>query len=170
MNPTESFILRMLDRLDIPYTLADHATTHSCEESAEVRSALGLSGLGSKNIVFHAKGNFYLVVTSATRMIRARNFKKEFGTKDIRFATDEELARLMTARAGSIPPFTEHPELPIYVDADIFASEYFLFNPGNPARSVRIATSDLRRVYDHLPNSTKYFKIGEDTFEIVESF
>lgn len=89
-----------------------------------------MEGIGSKNLLFHCKGNFYLVTTMGDTQIKARNFKHEFGSKDIRFASQDEITLCTQAVIGSIPPFGfTNPKIPIYVDMEIFDHEYFCFNP-----------------------------------------
>ena len=163
-------ILSILDTDGIAYNLIEHPESHSCEESKEFRDAAGLTGVGSKNIVFHAKGKFYLVTTIAEKSIKARNFKHEFGTKDIRFASQEEITGAFDATIGSIPPFGfSNVEIPIYVDAEIFGSEYFIFNPSIATKSLRLKTVDLHRAYEKLSNPVKFFRVGEESFELLET-
>lgn len=90
------------------------------------------------------------MTTLAHKSIRARNFKHEFGTKDIRFATQEEITPFCGSVIGSIPPFGFNKILPLYVDSEIFDYEYFLFNPDTPTKSISIKTTDLRRVYEYI--------------------
>jgi prolyl-tRNA editing enzyme YbaK/EbsC (Cys-tRNA(Pro) deacylase) len=45
------------------------------------------------------------VTTTGEKQIKARNFKHEFGSKDIRFASQEEITAVSGAIIGSIPPF-----------------------------------------------------------------
>jgi len=98
-------IIEKLRLLDISFQEIEHPESHSCDESKVFRDAQNLSGIGSKNIIFHCKGNFYLVTTTGEKLIKARNFKHEFGSKDIRFASQEEITSLISATIGSIPPF-----------------------------------------------------------------
>lgn len=169
MNQNYQNIILELGRLGIQFQEIDHEESHSCDESKSMRLSAGLDGVGSKNIVFHAKGNFYLVTTEGDTQIRARNFKHEFGSKDIRFASQDEITGLINATIGSIPPFGfEHTTLPIYVDAHIFEHPYFCFNPALPTKSIQIRTEDLRKIYSSLPNSIKFFRQTEDGFEIIE--
>ncbi len=161
-------IITILKKLEIEFKEIDHEESHSCDESKALRSQAGLSGIGSKNIVFHCKGNFYLVTTEGDTQIKARNFKHEFGSKDIRFASQDEITSLTQANIGSIPPFGfNNSELPVYVDAHIFEHEYFCFNPSIPTKSIQIKTADLRKIYDSLENEVKFFKQEEEGFEIV---
>jgi prolyl-tRNA editing enzyme YbaK/EbsC (Cys-tRNA(Pro) deacylase) len=128
-----------------------------------------MEGIGSKNLVFHAKGNYYLVTTEGDTQIKARNFKHEFGSKDIRFASQDEITKLIGATIGSIPPFGfSNPTVPIYVDVHIFGHEYFCFNPGTPTKSIQIRTQDLRKIYASLANPLQFFRQTDEGFEIVE--
>ena len=62
---------------------------------------------------------------------------------------------------GSVPPFGHRdPALPFYVDEGILEAEFFMFNPAVPTKSLRIATSDLRRIVAAVPNPVSVF--GED--------
>jgi Ala-tRNA(Pro) deacylase len=147
-----------------------HKEVHTTDDSKQERTAQGWTeGIGSKNLVFHAKGKFYLVVTTAEKEIKARKFKKEFGTKDIRFAYQEELSEHTGCEIGSIPPFGYlNEELPIFVDSQIFTYPYFMFNPAVNTKSIRIKTDDLKKIYQTIKNPVKLFTITEDGIELEE--
>ena len=147
-----------------------HKEVHTTDDSKKERAAQAWTdGIGSKNLVFHAKGKFYLVVTTAEKEIKARKFKKEFGTKDIRFAYQEELTEHTGCEIGSIPPFGYlNEELPILVDNEIFSYSYFMFNPAINTKSIRIKTEDLKKIYMTIKNPVKFFTITEDGIELEE--
>ena len=48
--------------------------------------------------------------------------------------------------------------IPVYVDSEIFESEYFIFNPAIPTKSLRLKTSDFKKVYENIKNPVKFFK------------
>ena len=156
-------IRTLLGRMGIPYDEIDHPPVGSCEESLAFRGQAGWSGASSKCILLKAKGRYYLLVTTAEKEIKARLFKKEFGTKDIRFASREELMEVTGCDPGSVPPFGHRdPALPFYVDEDILRAGHFMFNPAVPTKSFRVATGDLRRVYAAVPNPVSTFGEDED--------
>lgn len=169
MNTNYNNIKSILENLGIKYDEIEHQESHSCDESKKFRDEKWLSWLGSKNIIFHCKWNYYLVTTHWDKNIKARNFKHEFGSKDIRFANQEEISKNLDAIIGSIPPFWfENSVIPIFVDIEIFKNEYFIFNPSTPTKSTRIKTEDLKKIYISLPNPVKYFKHSEEEFELFE--
>ncbi|OHD57117.1 MAG: hypothetical protein A2Y33_09335 [Spirochaetes bacterium GWF1_51_8] len=156
-------IVSILKKSDIPYDEIEHAAVVTTDDSARERALQSWTiGAGSKNILFHAKGKFYLVVTTAGKQIKARMFKKEFGTKDIRFATDEEVSANTGCRPGSVPPFGHTSgTIPIYIDREIFTLERFMFNPGDPGRSIRLTPEGLTAALSVLPNPVFTFESGE---------
>jgi Ala-tRNA(Pro) deacylase len=156
-------IIDLLQRMGISYDEIEHAPVGSCEESLAFRGQAGWSGASSKCILLKAKGKYYLLVTTAEKEIKARLFKKEFGTKDIRFANREELMEVTGCDPGSVPPFGHRdPSLPFYVDENILRAEHFMFTPAIPTKSFRVRTGDLRRIYASIPNTVSTFGEDED--------
>ena len=159
--------LKILKDLNIHFDEISHEESHSCEQSREFRNNAWLEWLWSKNIVFHAKWKFYLVTTYWDKQIKARNFKHEWGTKDIRFANGDEIYSCLWAKIGSIPPiWFLNSEIPIFVDSEIFENKFFIFNPWDPKKSIRVTTNDLRSIYDKLKNPIRYFIHTEENFQI----
>jgi Ala-tRNA(Pro) deacylase len=153
-----------LQQREISYDEIEHEPVGSCEESLAFRGQAGWSGASSKCILLKAKGKYYLLVTTAEKEIKARLFKKEFGTKDIRFANREELMEVTGCDPGSVPPFGHRdPTLPFYLDENIIRAEYFMFNPAVATKSLRIRTEALQRIYATVPNPVSTF--GEDEEE-----
>lgn len=156
-------IIDILNTLNISFDEIEHEISLSCEHSAELRMQAGLEWVGSKNIIFHAKWNFYLVTTLWNKDIKARKFKSEFGTKDIRFASQDEITQIWLGVIGSIAPFGFfNQDVPIYVDAEIFTYQYFMFNPSLWTKTIRVNTQDLKKVYASLWNKVTFFTIKDD--------
>lgn len=163
-------ITELLMDNSIHYDEIEHAPVQTTADSAKFRSEAGwTSGVGSKNIVFHAKGEFYVVVTTAVKDIKARAFKKEFGTKDIRFATPEELSDHTGCLPGAVPPFGYvRPDITIYFDKDILAAEFFMFNPGIHTKSIRVKPDDMLKVYRAVGNPVKLFDVTDNGLSVEE--
>ena len=151
-------ILKILKDLGINFELVEHDESKSCADSKKFRDELWLCWIWSKNIVFHAKWVFYIVTTIWDKEIKARKFKKEFGTKDIRFASQDEITQVLNATIWSIPPFGfENENIKIYVDSEIFEHEFFMFNPGDPKKTISLKTLDLENIYKNLKNEIIIF-------------
>jgi hypothetical protein len=163
-------IKRLLEENGITCEEIEHPPVKTTEDSYAFRKERGwVDGAGSKNILFHAKGRFYIAVTTADMVYKARIFKREFGTKDIRFAYDDELLRETGCESGALPPFgILNDNLPIYVASDILSLKYFMFNPGINTKSIRIKPDNLLNLYAKIPNIVKIFSIGDDSVEFQE--
>ena len=160
-------IIQILNELNISFDEISHEASTSCEHSKELRQKAWLSWVWSKNIVFHAKQKFYLVTTLWDKDIKARKFKSEFWTKDIRFASQDEINALWLGTIWSIAPFWfENISVPVYVDDEIFDSEYFMFNPADPCKTIRLKTTDLKKIYENMENIVKFFNINQDSLII----
>lgn len=156
-------IITLLEASGAEYERITHEAVRGCEDSRAHRMNAGWTGASSKCILFHAKGNFHLVVTTADEKINGRKFKKQFGTKNIRFASPDEVGLHTGCEIGSMPPFAvSDPDLPIYVDARILDFDHFMFNPARPDESLRLKTSELPRIYERSPNPVKWFHPAED--------
>ena len=162
-------IINILEKNNIEYDEIDHEVSTSCEDSKELRAKAGLEWLGSKNLMFHCKEKFYMIVTHADKRINAKRFKKEFGSKNIRFASAEEITEQIWGTIGCIPSFGfTNTQIPIFVDSEIFEQQYFMFNPDDPTKTIRIKTGDLNFIFNSLENEVKYFLGGEETMDIIE--
>jgi Ala-tRNA(Pro) deacylase len=156
-------IIEILEAARADYERIVHEAVEGCEDSLARRREAGWTGASSKCILFHAKGSFHLVVTTADEKINGRKFKKQFGTKNIRFASPEEVGVQTGCEIGSMPPFgIFDPDVPIYVDASILEHEHFMFNPAKPDESLRVKTPDLPKIYARVPNPVKWFRPAED--------
>ena len=156
-------ILRILNEKNIDFELVEHKESKSCEDSKKFREEICIKWIWSTIIVFHAKWSFYLVTTIWDKEIKARKFKKEFWTKDIRFANQDEITAVLDAVIWSIPPFGfENDEIQIFVDKEIFENEFFMFNPWVWDKTIRLKTDDLKQIYDFLKNSVKYFDFSSE--------
>jgi prolyl-tRNA editing enzyme YbaK/EbsC (Cys-tRNA(Pro) deacylase) len=149
-------VQRLLAEQGVAFQTLEHPAVATCEDSAAHRAAAGWDGLGSKCILFHCKGAFHLVATHAQRQINGRRFKKEFGSKNMRFATPEEVAEHTGCAIGSLPPLGHLPRAGaapprLFVDQAVLDATRFMFNPGVPTMSLRLAGPDLARVFRALP-------------------
>lgn len=161
-------IIKILKENNIEFDEIEHGISTSCEDSKKFRENVWLTGLWSKNLIFHCKENFYIIVTHADKKINAKRFKKEFGSKNIRFANSEEISEQINGVIWCIPSFGfKNTEIPIYVDSEIFEHEYFMFNPWISTKTIRIKTGDLNNIFLKIKNPVEFFLWWEDTMEII---
>ncbi len=91
---------------------------------------------------------FAIFVLSASRQLHTKAIKKEFKTKNVRFATADELAELTDGlKPGSVPPFGRPViSLDLYVDTSIEDNEKIAFNCGSLTDSIIMNVMDYLKV------------------------
>ncbi len=115
-------ICALLNERNIPYRTVHHQPTFTSEESANARGEDVT--IGGKAIVMKIDGQFKLFVLSAALKIDSKKLKEHFSSKNIRFATTEELFELTGLVPGSVPPFGRPILLfELYLDGSIVRNE-----------------------------------------------
>lgn len=91
---------------------------------------------------------FALFILSASRKLHTKAIKKEFKTKNVRFATKEELAELTDGLVpGSVPPFGNPIlNLDLFVDTSIVSNDIIAYNCGSLTDSIIMSVQDYVKV------------------------
>eukprot|EP00584_Thalassiosira_punctigera_P006816 CAMPEP_0172541058 /NCGR_PEP_ID=MMETSP1067-20121228/11943_1 /TAXON_ID=265564 ORGANISM="Thalassiosira punctigera, Strain Tpunct2005C2" /NCGR_SAMPLE_ID=MMETSP1067 /ASSEMBLY_ACC=CAM_ASM_000444 /LENGTH=168 /DNA_ID=CAMNT_0013327029 /DNA_START=45 /DNA_END=551 /DNA_ORIENTATION=+ len=148
-------IFDLLNDNGIEYKYLQHEETPTSEDSARARGE-DLS-TGGKALVLKfreagakddAKSGFAVFVLSASRKLHAKSIKKEFKTKNVRFATREELSELTDGLVpGSVPPFGRPVvDLDLFVDVSVAENEKVAFNCGSLTDSVVMSAREYLQV------------------------
>jgi prolyl-tRNA editing enzyme YbaK/EbsC (Cys-tRNA(Pro) deacylase) len=134
-----SRITKLLTDAGVPFVRKDHAPTRTSEESAAVRGED--LGVGAKALVLRADGRYGLFVLPADQKLDGAAVKRELRTKQLRFATPDELMALTGLVPGSVPPFGEPVlPLPLYADSSVGTRHTRLaFNAGSLTVSIVMA-------------------------------
>ena len=95
-----------------------------------------------------SSASFALFVLSAARKLNNKAIKKEFKSKNVRFATAEELAALTGGlKPGSVPPFGRPIiDLDLYVDCSIEENSVIAFNCGSLTDSVVMSVDNYLKI------------------------
>jgi Ala-tRNA(Pro) deacylase len=144
----EPVLRRIVDLLDAggcPYELIEHDSVSSAREAAAAR-ATELDE-GAKAILLKYDGDFGIFVLRAARQVRSARIRRGLKVRRTRFAYEDELLAMTGLRPGAVPPFGE-PVLPfpLFADPSIDAHPTMVFTAGSRTTSIRMATSDYRRV------------------------
>ena len=144
-------ILQLLQEHQIQFTSLHHEETRTSEESARVRG-VDLS-TGGKALVLKMRDDsaanaFGLFILSAACELDTKAIKKEFQTKNVRFATAAELAKLTEGLVpGSVPPFGRPIlDLDLYIDTSVTENEQIAFNCGSLTDSIIMSVGDYLKI------------------------
>jgi prolyl-tRNA editing enzyme YbaK/EbsC (Cys-tRNA(Pro) deacylase) len=137
-------ILAKLAALNIKYDLLEHAPVYTSEEAVKVRPGLTLEQ-GAKALLMYADKTPILLVISAAKKVDLKLVKKQFGIKDLRMATKEEVIAITSVGIGAVPPTGSLFKTQTYVDQSLSTNSQIVFNAGKHDRSVAMSYQDFLR-------------------------
>lgn len=150
----ECAVYDLLERLDIPFTRADHPATFTMEECEAVSQALHTPICKNLFLCNRQKTAFYLLLLPASKPFRTKEITAQLGCARLSFAGEEQLASLLHLTPGSATIFglqydTEN-RVQLVVDRDLLDEAYFGCHPCINTSTIRLKTSD---VFDRLTHA-----------------
>ncbi len=94
------------------------------------------------------KRNFYLVTLSGDKQIDLKQFRNQYGTRALSFASEKYLNNLLELDAGAVSPFgllnDEERKVKFYLDEDFLESPGIIgVHPNENTSTVWLKTSEL---------------------------
>ena len=150
----EGAVYDLLERLDIPFTRADHPAAFTMEECEAVSQALHTPICKNLFLCNRQKTAFYLLLLPASKPFRTKEITAQLGCARLSFAGEEQLASLLHLTPGSATIFglqydTEN-RVQLVVDRDLLDEAYFGCHPCINTSTIRLKTSD---VFDRLTHA-----------------
>ncbi len=145
-------ILAQLGRIGADFSVFTHRPIRTYEDVELARQESGFSGTESKSMVLRSGDFIFVYVTLAGRRVDFKAMRARIGDAKPKILTDEELIEKTGAQAGSAFPFGFGPEVPIYVDPDVFLQDWILISPAIPTETIQMHGSDLQKIYSTIEN------------------
>lgn len=146
-----SRIVELLDKNQIQYVSKRHAPTLTSADSARERGEP--LKIGAKALLVKTDKEFLLAVLPADRRLDTKALREIVHSKNIRFATAEELLNLTGLVPGSVPPFGNILGIKMFVDEALFREEYMAFNAGSLEISIKMKTADYKKIINPMIHS-----------------
>lgn len=149
-HPAVQKVVEYLEKKGVEYLMYEHPPVRTSEEAAKIRPGYTLSQ-GAKALIVRVRDplkgkRFMMFVLPGDTRFDQEHIKKQFGIRDIRFATEDEVKEITGGvEPGGVPPFGNLFGLEMIVDAGLFENEKIIFNAGDRSVSVSIKASDYRR-------------------------
>jgi Ala-tRNA(Pro) deacylase len=131
-----------LRKSSIDFEVVPHEhTEHATDEAA----ALGISQQEvGKTLILKGSGGFVRAVLPASERLDLRSVRERLGDRDLRLATEEELASAYAGfELGAVPPFGGRDGDRVVVDRRIAELDRVVFEAGTHEESLRIGAADL---------------------------
>lgn len=129
-----------------------HEQVRTSEEAAKLRPNYSLKQ-GAKAIIIRTKipnigKKFVMLVMPADQKFDSAKVKAVLGSKDIRFATEEEVETVTKGiKPGGVPPFGNVFGLEVISDTSLYKNEKIIFNAGRTT-SIGMLSADYRRLVE----------------------
>jgi len=143
MNVLED-IKKLLDSNNIQYKLMTHPPLSTSEEAHRIRGTP--LEAGSKALIFRSEGKFLMLVISGDKKVDMKKLRHYLKTYRLTLATPEEVLEVTGCTIGSIPPFGNLFNIPVYVDKSLFRNETIYFNAGRHDTSMGMNIDDWDKV------------------------
>ena len=149
-------ITEELEKNNISYEPYEHVAVKTSEEAAAIRNT-PLSQ-GAKALVLYADKKPILVTVPGDCKLDTKEFRKQFGVKDIRMATPAEVIAVTGVEIGGVPPFGHIFSIPYYMDIALRDGEHVSFNAGSRTKSIRMKENDFEKVAKPIVGSFSLLK------------
>ena len=143
------------------YERLEHPAVFTCAE-ADAHHA-GVAAVSTKNLFLCDKKSrrFFLAVTTCEKTVRLDDLSSLFGVPHLRFASEQNLQRLLGVTGGSVTMMglvndTEH-NVELWVDSEIWRGEMFLCHPLVNTATLVLSKVELERFLALTGHVPKYF-------------
>ena len=147
-HPIAQQILDLLQQHGCWFEQFEHEPVRTSEEAAALRDGYSLRQ-GAKAIIIRAKvpnegKKFVMLVMPADQKFNSAKAKQLLHAKDLRFATEDEVAEITHGvKPGGVPPFGNLFGLEIVSDQSLYHNEKIIFNAGRTI-SIAIKSADYK--------------------------
>ena len=142
-------VLKLLQANNCWHETFQHEAVRTSEEAAKTRPGYTLHQ-GAKAMIVRIKNpdrKFVMLVLPADLRFDNTKVKSFLATKDLRFATEQEIGELTGGvQPGAVPPFGNLFGLDVVVDPGLFENEKIVFNAGDRCFSVAMRSEDYKRL------------------------
>jgi len=135
-----------LDRLGIVHVTYDHAPVFTVEESKAHWQSI--EAAHTKNLLLKdGTGTFWLIVMPAEERLELARLQSKLGSRRLRFASADELCRLLGVESGAVSPLAllndANREVQLVIDERLSFESKIAMHPLDNTRTTVIAFTDL---------------------------
>lgn len=138
-------LAQYLNEKGVPFKAMTHPTAYTAQE---VAAAQGVSGKQlAKVVIVKADDKPVMLVLQASAMVDLRKAAHILGAKSLTLAREGDFAELFPdCEVGSMPPFGNLYNVPVYVDEGLAAQEEIVFAVGTHTDTFKMKYADFARL------------------------
>ena len=161
MIESEKAFLEFLDSNSFAYTRLEHPAVFTCAE-ADTHHA-GIEAVSTKNLFLCDKKarRFFLAVTACEKTVRLDELSRLLGVPHLRFASEQNLQRLLGVAGGSVTMMglvndIDHV-VELWIDKEIWQGENFLCHPLVNTATLVVSKMELERFLNLTGHAPRFF-------------
>ena len=141
-------IYHYLNENRLRHEITEHPAVYNMAEVAELEMPYPESDAKNLFVRDDKRRNYYLITVMAHKKVNLKDFKKNYGTRSLTFASPDELMEIMGLIPGAVTPLgvlndKEH-KVKVYLDRDFLnAPKRIGVHPNDNTATVWLNTEDL---------------------------
>lgn len=148
---TEKEFLEFMDANGFVYERLEHPAVFTCAEAELHRPATPVVSTKNLFLCDRKARRFFLAVTACEKTVKLDGLAAQLGVAGLRFASEANLERILGVTRGAVTMMglandTEHI-VELWIDAQIWQSEYFLSHPLVNTATLILSKAELERFF-----------------------
>lgn len=161
MNKQE--VYQFLKDNNVQYEVTEHPAVYNMEEMDNLHLPYPYS---AKNLFVRddKKANYYLITVKEEKRVNLKEFRKQNGTRNLSFASENDLIDILRLTPGSVTPFgllnDKEQKVKFYIDEDLLSGDGMIgIHPNENTATVWLKTEDLIKILKENGNEINIVKI-----------
>jgi Ala-tRNA(Pro) deacylase len=152
-HPLTKEICKLLNKKKFVYDTYEHEPVTTSEEAAKVRTGYKIEQ-GAKALILKLnkvtdESKYVMLVVPGNAKFDGKKIKKLLHTKDISFASEEEVMETTGGvKIGGVPPLGNLFNMRVVVDKKVFENDKIIFNAGDRSFSIAMYSKDYKKFVD----------------------
>lgn len=162
MALTKEEVIRLLDDKKIKYEICEHKAVYTIDEMLEC--GLPHPEQIAKNLFVRddKKRKYYLITCLEDKKINLKEFRKEFDTRPLTFASEDDLMNKMGLIRGAVTPLgilnNDDRDVVVYIDKD-FEHKLMGIHPCDNTATVYLNCRDVAKLIRDHGNELHFVKL-----------
>ncbi|MDG6927081.1 MAG: YbaK/EbsC family protein [Nitrososphaerota archaeon] len=126
----------------IEYEILKHGHSYRADEASR-ELGIDIREIVKSVLFITAEGTAVLVIVRGDRRVEQTKLAHELGTRKLRLASKEEVARITGYEAGTLPPVGHKNAIKTLIDNAVQAEKFVYAGGGTIGASLKIRVSDI---------------------------
>ena len=145
-------IYKLLDEKNLEYEITEHKAVYNMQELSEIE--IPYPEQDAKNLFVRddKKRKYYLITVKGNKRVDLKEFRKNYNTRPLSFATEDDLNSILGLIPGAVTPFgllnDDEEKTTFCIDQDFIKGDQLIgLHPNDNTATVWIKVKDLIELF-----------------------